>query len=452
MIPKLVIKSTFLVSAILICCKINCSYAQKVIITDHDFAYLQELAKAVVDSSRIKAGQELIAPFGTNNTGGTLIRPGGRETYPSFWIRDYAMSLETGFVTEEEQRHMLTLAAATQCNQSWITKGGSLVPYGAIADHIRVDDSRPIYFPGTYDYDGQGTEEFGMTPPYCDQYYFVYMAHYYWRTTKNTKFLKQSINGLRLIDRLEIAFRVPPSREDNGIVFTTDNFRGVDFGFRDAIRISGELAYPSILKYRAANQLAELFIALKNSEKSAVYRTLAQTLKKAISTTFLNNDGMLRASTGKGGQADVWATGLAVYLKVLDDNQAIQAGKHMAKAFRAGKLAYKGCVRHVIHGEDFNAHTAWQDAIVPKNQYQNGAYWGTATGWVAYTISLADREIAAQLVNDYITGLRESDFRKGPNFSGPYECFYPPDYSRGPVYMTTVSSPLIVFSDMRNNN
>jgi len=421
--------------------------AQSIVTTD-DFNFLEDLTKAVLDSSRIQPGQQLVAPFGANNTGGVLIRPGGRETYPSFWIRDYAMTLESGFVTEDEQRHMLLLTASTQCDQSWITKGGSLVPFGAIADHIRVDDLKPIYFPGTYDYDEQGVEEFGMTPPYCDQYYFIYMADYYLRTTNDTKILDKKINGTRLIDRLEIAFKVPPSRQDNHVVYTTDTFRGVDFGFRDAIRISGELSYPSILKYRAAHQLAAIFDQLGDQEKSAAYREIAQRLKEAIPSTFLNPDGMLRASTGKGGQADVWGTGLAVYLGVLEGKEAAQAGRHLAQAYQSGKLAYQGSVRHIIHGEDFSEETAWEDAIVPINQYQNGAYWGTATGWVSYAIAQFDPVVASRLVSDYIEGLRESDFRKGIEFSGPYECYYPPQYTRGPVYLTTVSAPYIVLKSM----
>ncbi len=423
------------------------SIAQSIITVD-DFNYLEGLTKAVLDSSRIQPGQQLVAPFGANNTGGVLIRPGGRETYPSFWIRDYAMTLESGFVTEKEQKHMLLLTASTQCDQSWITKGGSLVPYGAIADHIRVDDLKPIYFPGTYDYDEQGVEEFGMTPPYCDQYYFIYMADYYLRVTNDTKILDKKINGTRLIDRLEIAFKVPPSRLDNHIVYTTDTFRGVDFGFRDAIRISGELSFPSILKYRAAHQLAAIFDKVGDREKAVGYKEIAQRLKEAIPSTFLNPDGMLRASTGKGGQADVWGTALAVYLGVLEGKEAAQAGRHLAQAYQSGKLAYKGSVRHIIHGEDFSEETAWEDAIVPKNQYQNGAYWGTATGWVSYTITQFDPEVASRLVSDYINGLRDNDFRKGAEFSGPYECYYPPQYTRGPVYLTTVSAPYIVLKSM----
>jgi hypothetical protein len=419
------------------------------IVTAEDFEFLKGLTQAVLDSSRIRPGQQLVSPFGANNTGGTLIRPGGRETYPSFWIRDYAMTLETGFVTKEEQKHMLLLTASTQCDQSWITEGGSLVPFGAIADHIRVDDLKPIYFPGTYDYDEQGVEAFGMTPPYCDQYYFIYMADYYLRTTKDRNILDKLINGMRLVDRLEIAFKIPPSRQDNHLIYTNDTFRGVDFGFRDAIRITGDLSYPSILKYRAAYQLAAIFDEVGDREKARGYRQIAQQLKEAIPRTFLNKDGMLRASTGKGGQADVWGTALAVYLGILEGENAKQAGQHLAQAYAAGKLAYKGSVRHIIHGEDFSEETAWEDAIVPKNQYQNGAYWGTATGWVVYAIANVDAAVASRLISDYIAGLRESDFRKGIGFSGPYECYFPPQYTRGPVYLTTVSVPYIVLESMR---
>ncbi|MEO8765733.1 MAG: hypothetical protein ABI416_15640, partial [Ginsengibacter sp.] len=123
-----------------------------VIIGTSDYAFLEKMTKDVLDSSRIYPRQSLPAPFGKNNTSATLVRPGGRDTYPAFWIRDYAMSLESGFINKKDQKDMLLLTASTQCDQSWITRGGSLVPLGAIADHIRVDNSLPIYFPGTYDY------------------------------------------------------------------------------------------------------------------------------------------------------------------------------------------------------------------------------------------------------------------------------------------------------------
>ncbi len=73
-----------------------------------DIDFLEKMTADVIEASRVRAGQE-IAPFGPNNTGDTIIRPGGRNCYPAFWVRDYAMSLETGFITPREQKN-------TPCN------------------------------------------------------------------------------------------------------------------------------------------------------------------------------------------------------------------------------------------------------------------------------------------------------------------------------------------------
>ena len=289
------------------------------ILSESDFNFLKELTREVVDSSRIYPGQMIAGKYGPNNTGGILIRPGGRDCYPSFWIRDYAMSLESGFITNEEQKHMLLLTASTQCDQPWITQGGSMVPYGAIADHIRIDDSMPVYFPGTYSYTDQGNKTFGMFPPYDDQYFFIHMAYYYIKTTSDYDLLKQKINDITLIERLETAFRVPPSRSDNQIVYTTDDYRGVDFGFRDAIEITGDLMFyihPEV-SVRRTNWL-EIFEITGDKNLSENYRVIAGKIKAAIPELFLDQRGMLHSSTGKSRQADVWSTGLAVYLNILE--------------------------------------------------------------------------------------------------------------------------------------
>lgn len=151
-------------SLILFCCihpAIGQTFQTNRLLSEPDFEYLKELTKDVTESSRIYPGQKISDEFGPNNTGGVLIRPGGRSCYPAFWIRDYAMSLEVNFVLKEEQKHMLQLTASTQCDQTWITNSGSMVPVGAIADHIRIDDSKPIYYPGTYDYQTQGGKKWG---------------------------------------------------------------------------------------------------------------------------------------------------------------------------------------------------------------------------------------------------------------------------------------------------
>ena len=424
------------------------------IILFDDFYFLEEMVKDVTESSRIYPNQELPNPFGRNNTGGVLIRPGGRDTYPAFWIRDYAMSIETGFIDTDEQKHMLFLTASTQCDQTWITRSGKgMIPMGAIADHILVETSLPIYYPGTYDYEIQEDNEsqFGLFPPYSDQFFFIKMAYLYVKNSGDVEILKTEINEISLIDRLELAFKVPPVRNGSHLVYTTEAFLGVDFGFRDAEKITGNLAFPSIMKYSAAIELAYLFEKQKDMQKSKKYKSIAAQLKKEIPNTFMNTDGMLYASTGLSKQADVWSTALAVYLDIFENESEVKACLHLEQAYVEGRLSYKGNIRHIIKGEDFSNTSAWEISKVGINNYQNGAYWGTPTGWVAYAIAKVNINHAALLVKEFVDDLRENDYRKGPEFGAPYECMYPDGYIRGPVYLTTVSCPYIVLKSLRKD-
>ncbi len=417
---------------------------KKRIINIDDFKFLEGLTKNVLESSRIYPGQNISHSFGPNNTGGILIRPGGRDCYPSFWIRDYAMSLDCGFITNDEQKHMLQLTASTQCDQTWITNAGGMIPLGAIADHIRIDDRKPIFYPGTYDCNSQGEKTWGMTPPYCDQYFFIHMAYYYTKSTASSKFLHTEINGVKLIDRLEMAYRVPPTRQDDVLVYTTDDFRGVDFGFRDAIYITGNLCFPSLLKYRASMELAELFDMISCKGKADSYRTIAKRLKIEIYKVFSDNRGMLLASTGKSEQADVWSTALAVYFNILEGENMTRTCQFLRDAYKSGTLANKGNIRHVLTCDDFNKSTVWEKSVVEKNTYQNGAYWGTPTGWVCYAIAKVDLDAAKQLAKEYIDDLRAGDYRKGLEFGAPWEC-YNAGSTQNAVYLTTVTCPYIVF-------
>ena len=99
---------------------------------------------------------------------------------------------------------------------------------------------------------------------------------------------------------------------------------------------------------------------------------------------------MLHASTGKSKQADVWSTGLAVYLNILEGEKMEKACRFLADAYKKGYLPINGNIRHVLTIDDFNETTSWEFSLAKKNTYQNGAYWGTPTGWICYAISKAD--------------------------------------------------------------
>jgi len=415
------------------------------LLNENDRLFLEAVTAAVVEASRVPPGAK-VGEIGPNVTGGTVIRPGGRNCYPAFWIRDYAMSLDSGLVTPDEQRHMLLLTARHQQDEQWDLPSGSVVPPGAIADHITFGD-KPIFYPGTLeDYDGQGGPRWGKLPCLDDHFFFVHMAAVYVRTAGDAALLEQAIRGETLIERLEGAFGVPPARPDTGLVYCDAEARGITFGFVDTVTHTGELLFCSLLKYQAALEMAGLYDRLGHDGDAQRHRDLAARLQRAIQETFAFESGMLRASTGKSAQPDVWGTAYAVYVGALDDAHARRACEALAQGCRGGTIAWRGNVRHVPTDGDFSDTTAWEVALAKKNTYQNGAYWGTATGWVAYAVAQTDRALAQQLALEYIAELREGDFRKGLEFGSPWECMHPDgNHRQNPVYMTSVTCPLAAF-------
>ena len=407
--------------------------------------FLEGITGAVVDASRVAPGAK-VGTIGPNVTGGTVIRPGGRDCYPAFWIRDYAMSIESGFVTAEEQRHMLLLTATHQQDEVRNLPSGSVVTPGSIADHISFGN-RPIFYPGTLeDFEGQGGPRWGKLPALDDAYFFVHMAALYARNSGDASILKETVRGKSLLTRLEEAYAMPPSRPDSGLVFADDDARGVTFGFVDAIIHTGDLFMCSLLKLRAAEELAEMAERAGDSAKAGDYRAKAGVLRQAIETTFALDTGFFKASTGHSAQPDVWGTAFGVYIGAFSPERTRVACTALAQASRAGTMALRGSVRHVLTTDDFSASTAWDDTDIKVNTYQNGAYWGTPTGWVCFAIAQVDPEAARQLAAEYVAELREGDFRKGPDFGSPWECFHPHENHRqNPVYMTTVTCPLAAF-------
>jgi hypothetical protein len=323
---------------------------------------------------------------------------------------------------------------------------GSFVPPGSIPDHISFGN-KPIFYPGTLeDYEGQGGPNWGYLPALDDHYFFIHMAYNYVRATNDLDILRQDVRGASLAERLERAFAAPPARDDTGLVYADEDKRGVTFGFVDSVTHTGDLLFCSLLKWQAAGEMAFLMARLQDVQGRQRYLDAADRLRPAIVKTFADPSGYLRASTGKSAQFDVWGTAYAVYIGILDGQTEQAACKALALGYSNGEIAHRGNIRHVPTSGDFSPDTAWEKALTKKNTYQNGAYWGTPTGWIAYAIDRVDPTAARQLAAEYIAELREGDFRKGKKFGSPWECFHPDNHhQQNPVYMTSVTCPLATF-------
>ena len=412
------------------------------IITKTDRSFLEEMLSDVKAASTVHP-RKRVGDSAANSLGFAVTRPGGRDCYPAFWIRDFAMSLCSGCIPNDELSNSIVLVAERQADIEARLPSGAIIPVGAIPDHITFD-GEPIFFPGSYDPEDQGGEPWGVLPSLDDQYWFIDMAFEYVSNGGDAGFLDQNIKGKRLIDRLEEAYAMPPCDTESALIMCDTSTRGVSFGFTDSIYHTGKLLFTSLLKCRGARHLAEIFSRVGVKDVSLAYRQAYDKIQKAIAKAFVHSSGLLRSSTMVSCQPDVWATAFAVYEGLLPHGIEKQACEALLGLFKADAISWRGNIRHVPTTHDFSVSTSWErTAGGKKNIYQNGAYWGTPTGWVAYALSKADYQAACSLIKEFIAELREGDFRKGKECGSPWECMHPDgNHRQNPVYLTSVSCPM----------
>lgn len=68
--------------------------------------------------------------------------------------------------------------------------------------------------------------------------------------------------------------------------------------------------------------------------------------------------------------------------------------------------------------------------VVEPERYQNGAYWGTASGWVIYSINKKDKNSANKILNDFIEYSKKEGFCECVNV----------DYKQLPDYVATATN------------
>jgi hypothetical protein len=363
------------------------------------------------------------------------------------------MALDSGFFTPDEMRDHLRLTCKTQNGQTDRRLANGLhVPPWAIPDHVNYD-GRPTYFPGTYaSGDDQGGGDFGRVPPIDDHYEFVHIAYTLWRATGDAQFLQTQVNGVAVFDRLEKAFASPTTDDRTGLAQTTESDRAVGFGFCDAETHTGKLLFASLLRYRAAGELAELARAVGRRERVPGYRKIQKTIRANLVPTFADPKaigGWLRASTEISRQADVWGTLYALHLGVLGRADAAAARTTIVDAVRRGTITFEGGVRHVPTDLDFSQNTAWERSLSPLGTYQNGGYWHAASGWLIEALWKEDRKLALRVFDEMIAHLRAQDFRKGAGRGAPWEVYGPNvPARRNPVYLVSVALPYGILKDL----
>jgi len=412
-----------------------------------DLAWLRELQEAVIEAAR--------APAPALGPGERLVTPAGLGGYPAFWIRDFSMACDGGAIGRDEiVRHLRVIAASQNGAAERRLAHGLVVPPFAVPDHVTLDGGA-VFFPGTYaSGDDQGSGRYGVRPPQDDGFEFVHVAWHAWKAGAPATLLREPMAGRPLLERLRDAFAVAPVDRAGGAVVTDGDARAVGFGFCDAIVLTGALLFPTLLRERAALELAELSDAC--GEPPAVadrWRAEAATIRAALATTFRDpaGSGFLLAATGVGRQRDVWGTLFALERGVLEPAAAAAARRAVADAARRGTIALDAAVRHVPTDGDARADSAWERADgVAVGSYQNGAWWHAPAGWLIAALAEEEPELAARLFAEFVGHLRRDDFRLGPGHGAPWECFGPGEpgarYAQNGAYVASIALPLASFA------
>lgn len=415
-----------------------------------DMKFLSDLTRDVVNASKVKPGAK-VGGSPTNTSGITLIKPGGGAVYPSFWVRDFSMSLESGFITPTEMLEHLRFIAGIQNGATELKLlNGMVVPPYAIPDHINFD-SKQVWYPGTYDSgNNQGTGDWGNLPPIDDHYEFLHIAYCLYKATGKLDFLKDTVNSKTILERLTLAFNSPISDEHTGLAMTDAARRAVGFGFCDGIYLTGKVFFPSLLRWRAADEFAEIHQALGEDDLAKGYIAIKARIAEHLIPTFSEPTrikGWLMGATLVGRQPDVWGTAFALHLGVISGEAAKPLIEALVDGVKRKTMVFEGAVRHVPTDYNFSSTTAWERAVVPINTYQNGAFWHTPTGWVIEAIQKSDTALATQLFNDMIKHLRTKDYRLSPSNNAPWECFHSSGYAQNQIYMTSVTLPFAVLNN-----
>jgi hypothetical protein len=417
------------------------AFAGEPVLSPADSKFLSEQSRLMIASARLAPGAG--AGAHRNTTAFAIRVPGGNMGYPAFWVRDAVMMLGGDFVPAGEVAGWIRLMASAIREREWAIHSGAVVPAFTVPDHINFD-GRPVFYPGTYDSGTkQGGAPFGKYPPLDDQFYFIAAVYEYWKLAGDLGLFRSRVatasGDLVLAELAERVYNAAPSDAKAGGLVTAgdvDSENAKDWGFCDTVFKSGRLLFPSVLKFNAAGQLAELFEAAGDRGRARRYRGEAGRLGKAIAQTFARADGWLASATQVGSQADVWGTAFAVWSGAVDSEVARKASRALVKGYRERTAVRGGLVRHLPGNE------LWEKCGAAPGTYQNGGYWGTPVGWYIAAMARTDRDAARAMGGEFVRFLREH--MRADGLSEAWEWMNPETGKRSnPLYVATVALPYI---------
>jgi hypothetical protein len=341
-------------------------------------------------------------------------------SYNAFWLRDYEYMLEgrADYFTTTDLLHSANIFLNGLGTGTVALVDGNFDYTGAGVDHVNFDGG-PVYWPGTYNTNGDCNANGTMcrmgTWPVTDGDAFtvdiVWQTYMQLGRASRRAFLTNAI-----LQQLKTAMGFIPRDASTGLVSITDVPPGSPppvqrtnrqpYGFTDSTRKSGLTLFDSLLLVEASRHMADLSRALNADTDADSWDTEAATVTTSIQTHLWDaNNGLFFAASVREVQDDIWGSLFAVWLGVATPSQATSIANYVNTNYTG--LVKQGQVRHLRHGD------YWQDLydgttdLTARGTYQDGAFWGTASGWFASVVNTVSPTNATKIALDMVTGYLE---------------------------------------------
>ncbi len=186
--------------------------------------------------------------------------------------------------------------------------------------------------------------------------------------------------------------------DENGLIFNDAKAPHSPYGFTDTIGKTGSLLMESLLFWRAC-RIAERLCRTygKDSLHTAWYVQRAAAVERNIFSLYDAQSKTFYAADGDCKQLDVWGNAYLLYIGFPCPDE-VRVGILDWFAAHYEDYCYMGQIRHLPKGE------YWQRTLieVKPEEYQNGAYWATATGWVMWCLEQSAPELASRMLKEVL--------------------------------------------------
>lgn len=317
-----------------------------------------------------------------------MYTPDGSGQYAALWTRDFAYMIENGYdlIPQDHIRAAIEYLIGGQ-------RKDGCIPDRVQADGLAVYEAGPIGNP------------LG-DPPTDNSQFLVKAVWYYVQQRRDELFF------LKVMDALCQAMDYMP-RNSDGLVYIHQGRPRSPYGFTDTVAKTGAVLFSSLLYWEACKCLTSLFRKTHHNKHAAIFEKRAALIEKNLTILWNDDPGIFMAASRDCRQIDTWGNIYALYINFPLGERKNRIVQFLAQNYE--RFVNAGQVRHLPVPE------YWEKTLmaVEPGTYQNGAYWGTASGWLAWSLFESSPEIALQILLDLI------EFYKR---RGIYECISPGEF------------------------